>query len=333
MTASTTGTLVKQKEKESPMDAEMQRGIAASEAGDKATAESIFRDIVSRDPQALEAWVWLGWTSANLDDAEGAFRRATELDPNNEEAQLGVRWVASQRDDAEASQARQSTQVEAAEPAAPPATMVVAPMHSAQEPQAPAETAFEYVAAPVESPYRTGMLTETIEPEFQLDEEDWSADAAMEQGKVAAQTGYKRAAHAIFTKVADRHPHSAAAWVWMGGTSPTLDDAENAFQRAIAIDASNEEAALGLRWVALRRQVMHQTSGLDIAAPDTTGLAVPVPTEPAAPETAGEVSRKEPFFTRPKSTLNLSPMAKRLIVAVVAVYIALGLWWLIATYF
>src|SRR5688500_10730950 len=83
---------------EKQLEDEMKQGIAASESGDKAAAEGIFRGIVERNPNALEAWVWLGWTSMNVDDAEAAFKRASELDPSNEEAQLGLRWVTSQRE-------------------------------------------------------------------------------------------------------------------------------------------------------------------------------------------------------------------------------------------
>ncbi|MDQ3930127.1 MAG: hypothetical protein M3328_13390, partial [Chloroflexota bacterium] len=75
----------------------MQRGIAASEAGDKQTANAIFRQVAEQYPSNLEVWVWLGWSSPNLDEAEAAFARAAELDPGNEEVALGLRWVASQR--------------------------------------------------------------------------------------------------------------------------------------------------------------------------------------------------------------------------------------------
>ena len=45
--------------------------------------------------------------------------------------------------------------------------------------------------------------------------------------------------------------------IWLGGTSHDLDEAEAAFQRAVLLDPSSEEANLGLRWVALRRQALH----------------------------------------------------------------------------
>ena len=75
----------------------MQRGIAASEAGDKQTANAIFRQVAEQYPDSVEVWVWLGWSSSNMDEAEGAFTRAAELDPSNEEVSLGLRWVMAQR--------------------------------------------------------------------------------------------------------------------------------------------------------------------------------------------------------------------------------------------
>lgn len=73
---------------------EMERGIAAVQSGDKATAHNIFRSMAGRYADFPELWVWLGGTSTNLDEAEAAFQRATMLDPANEEANLGLRWVA-----------------------------------------------------------------------------------------------------------------------------------------------------------------------------------------------------------------------------------------------
>ncbi len=62
-----TGELSEQGSGGTNLDEEIKRGIAASEAGDKATAEAIFRQVVAHKPDALEAWVWLGWTSASLE--------------------------------------------------------------------------------------------------------------------------------------------------------------------------------------------------------------------------------------------------------------------------
>src|SRR5262245_50024961 len=76
---------------------EMERGIAAAQAGDKTGAHKIFQDVATRNANATDVWVWLGGTSSNLDEAEAAFQRAAMLDPANEEANLGLRWVALRR--------------------------------------------------------------------------------------------------------------------------------------------------------------------------------------------------------------------------------------------
>ncbi|HET9492736.1 MAG TPA: hypothetical protein VFR15_00730 [Chloroflexia bacterium] len=76
----------------------------------------------------------------------------------------------------------------------------------------------------------------------------------MERGIAAAQAGDKATAHRIFQSLAVRHADIPDIWVWVGGTSPTLDEAEAAFERAATLDPNNEEARLGLRWASLRRQ-------------------------------------------------------------------------------
>lgn len=76
----------------------------------------------------------------------------------------------------------------------------------------------------------------------------------------AAQSGDRNAAYDMFKTLAARHENTPELWVWLGGTSPTLDEAESAFHRAVLLDPNNEEANLGLRWVALRRQMLQSTT-------------------------------------------------------------------------
>jgi hypothetical protein len=97
----------------------------------------------------------------------------------------------------------------------------------------------------------------------------------MERGIAAAQAGDKMGAHKIFQSVAAQNAHLPEVWVWLGGTSSNLDEADAAFQRAAMLDSTNEEANLGLRWVALRRQVTGRasTSDLSTGAFDRTGSA------------------------------------------------------------
>jgi hypothetical protein len=76
------------------------------------------------------------------------------------------------------------------------------------------------------------------------------------RGMGAAQSGDKAAAYRIFQTLATKHTDAPDIWVWLGGTSPSLDEAEAAFQRAVMLDPTNEEANLGLRWVTLRKQAV-----------------------------------------------------------------------------
>src|SRR4051794_189053 len=75
----------------------IERGIQLVESGDRQAAFDLFQQTVELDPNAAEAWVWLGGTSSSIDAAELAFERAYSLDPQNEEASLGLRWGRLQR--------------------------------------------------------------------------------------------------------------------------------------------------------------------------------------------------------------------------------------------
>src|SRR5439155_20378003 len=77
---------------------------------------------------------------------------------------------------------------------------------------------------------------------------------AIERGITAAERGDKDAAHKIFSETVELYPSAPEAWVWLGGTSPDLDNAESAFEKAYALDPDNEYASLGLRWVRLQRK-------------------------------------------------------------------------------
>lgn len=304
-----TGELSEQGSGGTNLDEEIKRGIAASEAGDKATAEAIFRQIVSRNPDALEAWVWLGWTSASLDDSEAAFSRASTLAPNNEEAQLGLRWVASQRGS--------QPQVEAQSPQASEASQATQVVDSA------AGTHAEQLSSAVETALPDNLPFED----------------AMRRAVAAAQAGDKPTAYTMFRQIALRHPNAAQVWVWCGGTSPTLDEAEHAFKQAQRLDPTNEEANLGMRWVALRRQAARHTGDaaaagmMDTSSLNSGALATPQKAannaRTAASESADAATEKEEdaksgkeqsFFARLLSKLNIPLPVILLFCAVVVVY-------------
>jgi tetratricopeptide (TPR) repeat protein len=79
-------------------------------------------------------------------------------------------------------------------------------------------------------------------------------DEAMQDGIEASERGDKATAYNIFKSITERYPDNMQAWVWLGWSSPTLDEAEWAFLRAYELDPDNEEVYLGLRWVATQRE-------------------------------------------------------------------------------
>jgi len=104
-------------------------------------------------------------------------------------------------------------------------------------------------------------------------------EVAILRGITAAEKGDKDAAHKIFSDTVELYPSAPQAWVWLGGTSPDLDDAEMAFERAYTLDPDNEYASLGLRWVRLQRKAALNVPGFATSA-DTTGPAVAAPEIP-----------------------------------------------------
>jgi hypothetical protein len=78
---------------------------------------------------------------------------------------------------------------------------------------------------------------------------------AIEMGVTAVEKGDRTGAYDIFKQTSALHPNSSEVWVWLGGTSPDLQAAESAFERAYTLNPDNEEASLGLRWVRLQRKV------------------------------------------------------------------------------
>jgi hypothetical protein len=89
-------------------------------------------------------------------------------------------------------------------------------------------------------------------------------------GMGAAQSGDKASAYRIFQTLATRYTDAPDIWVWLGGTSPNLDEAEAAFQRAVMLDPNNEEANLGLRWVTLRKHALAAAGAGPASAPSTS---------------------------------------------------------------
>src|SRR6476620_4827524 len=76
---------------------------------------------------------------------------------------------------------------------------------------------------------------------------------AIERGIQLVESGDRQAAFDLFQQTVELDPSAAEAWVWLGGTSSSIDAAELAFERAYSLDPQNEEASLGLRWARLQR--------------------------------------------------------------------------------
>ena len=270
----------------------MQRGIAASEAGDKQTANAIFRQIAEYYPNNLEVWVWLGWSSPNLDDAEFAFTRAAELDPGNEEVALGLRWVASQRPSepqpARETQAPQPVQQveheqQQEQPVASAASAASAAPRFEEAPPAPATAQFDAAPAAPTAPSAPSAPLYDMTPRQTPTR---SVTDMLQQAVRTVQSGDKATANRMFEYILSQRAADPDIWVWLGGTSSSLEDAESAFRRAREIDPFHEKATLGLRWVALRRQQLAYAT------------AMPSAPEPVASTSTEQAPRKENFFSR-----------------------------------
>jgi LysM repeat protein len=80
------------------------------------------------------------------------------------------------------------------------------------------------------------------------------AQDALQRGIAATRSGDREAAYSAFNEALASHAGNPELWVWLGATSPTLDQAEAAFERAYYLDPNNVEASMGIRWVRLRRK-------------------------------------------------------------------------------
>jgi LysM repeat protein len=98
-----------------------------------------------------------------------------------------------------------------------------------------------------------------------------SAHEAAERGIAAARSGDRVAAYKAFNDALTSRSGDPELWVWLGATSPTLDEAEAAFERAYYLDPNNVEASLGIRWVRLRRKAATGDIVRAPASPHTTG--------------------------------------------------------------
>lgn len=62
------------------------KGIAAAEDGDRETARTLLAQVVGREEDNLEAWLWLSRVVATPEDQETCYENVLALDPDNAEA-------------------------------------------------------------------------------------------------------------------------------------------------------------------------------------------------------------------------------------------------------
>ncbi|OQX62094.1 MAG: hypothetical protein B5M51_06585 [Anaerolinea sp. 4484_236] len=68
------------------VDKLLRAGIAASKAGDVATAAALFSRVVQADPRSAEGWFWLGKSLPQYERQVYCFRRVLKIDPAHVEA-------------------------------------------------------------------------------------------------------------------------------------------------------------------------------------------------------------------------------------------------------
>lgn len=112
----------------SPSD-DLARGMAAARAGRWEEARNILFGVIDRDPNTLDAWLWLGAIADEAEESVAYLRRAREINPRSVRAQKGMEWAQ------ERLAARQAAQAAAPERATePPATVLPGVDTSGMEP-------------------------------------------------------------------------------------------------------------------------------------------------------------------------------------------------------
>jgi len=77
------------------------QGIRAAEAGEKVKAHKLFTDVVMRDEQNMNAWLWLSRVVDNAEDREICYENILTQDPDNTIAQDGLELLRQARAAAE----------------------------------------------------------------------------------------------------------------------------------------------------------------------------------------------------------------------------------------
>ncbi|GAB4435344.1 MAG: hypothetical protein Kow00120_02130 [Anaerolineae bacterium] len=87
-------------EKEPQISEQMQKGIAAAKAGDKATARTYFERVVAMDKYSEKAWFWLASVVESDEERRVCLGNVVHLNPNNERARRLLEKLESEAADA-----------------------------------------------------------------------------------------------------------------------------------------------------------------------------------------------------------------------------------------
>jgi len=73
----------------------LEMGETAAQAGQKARARRVFRELLHQDSTNLAALLWMAWLSDDPQASRAYAERALALDPDNDRAQAAVQWAES----------------------------------------------------------------------------------------------------------------------------------------------------------------------------------------------------------------------------------------------
>jgi hypothetical protein len=102
-------------------------GIRAAQAKRKAEAYQLLGEVVRRDPQNEQGWLWYAAVAPTPQESLDAFGRVLAINPQNEQARVGQRWATARINRPAAPAAGAPTPARAASPAAPSAPGSPAP--------------------------------------------------------------------------------------------------------------------------------------------------------------------------------------------------------------
>jgi hypothetical protein len=85
-----------------------------------------------------------------------------------------------------------------------------------------------------------------------MDQGNVQGTSLLQQGIAAARAKRKSEAYGLLRQVVATDPRNIDAWIWLGAVAPTLPEQLQSFERALALDPTNEKAQAGQRWAASR---------------------------------------------------------------------------------